>query len=402
MYTVHIIHYTHKVNADGSSPVIIQVQKKRRTLANVFVNQWNDDTKRVIPKSHPNYASINIKISNEYNRIEKLLLNNEFDLQRDFIDYFDNLKTGVVAIQKKEKTFNEIIPLYISSLKSGFSMVGYEARLNYFAREAGVGNLTLSQITKAHMDKFITYMQDKGNKRSTMRTQLKIVRYLSSFAEKGGINPKNPVIHNFSLPIAERSLKGKLNKGELSTFKDFKVVDDKVAEEMKDMFLLAVYLRGMRIGDVIQLRQDYFKDGRLNYESGKNKKLFNIKLIPEALKIVNKYLDGREFLFTFYKHQDSKELSREQNMKKSANHVKAITAYTNRILKEIAGDAKIGKSISTHIARHTFAKMAIESVKDFNLSMDLVGHSNIKEHQLYIREISEAEDLDNAADIIFA
>lgn len=408
MASVTIIHYTHKINSDDTSPIVIQVidgKPKKRTLANVLPEQWDKAKQRVIPKSHPNYGAINIKISNEYNRVEKLILSNSFDLQRDFIEYFDNLKNGTEEIKpvEKQKTFLEIIPFYISSLKSGFSMVGYESRLKYFAREANVENLTLSEITKPHMDAFILFMQSKGNQRSTMRTQLKIVRYLSSFAADNGYGPYpgNPVIHKFALPIAGRSVKAKLDKEELGAFKEFKVLDDTTTLEMQDMFMLAIYLRGMRIGDVIQLRQDYFKDGRLIYESGKNKKLFNIKLIPEALEIVNKYLDGREYLFTFFKHKDNPLFSREQNMKALANHVKSITAYTNKQLKQIAGDAGLTKSISTHIARHTFAKMAIEKVKDFNLSMDLIGHSNIKEHQLYIREISEAEDLDNAADDIF-
>jgi len=46
--------------------------------------------------------------------------------------------------------------------------------------------------------------------------------------------------------------------------------------------------------------------------------------------------------------------------------------------------------------------MAIDKVKDFNLSMDLVGHSNIEEHERYIRELSQDEELDNAADDIFS
>lgn len=408
MPTVQIIHYTPKKNSDGTSPVIILVndgKRYKRTLANVLPAQWDESKKRVKLKSHPNYSVINIKISNEYSRIEGLILSHSFDVQRDFIDYFANLKSGIEVISKDEikpKTFDEIIPLYISSLKSGFSMIGYEARLKYFSREAGVGMLPLSEITKDHMNKFIAFMEGKGNKRSTMRTQLKIVRYLSSFSAANGYSPKNPVIHEFALPIANRSDKTKLNKDELSAFKSVEIKDDPTLSEMKDMFLLAVYLRGMRIGDVIQLRQEYFKNGRLVYESGKNKKLFNMKLIPEALDIVNKYLDGREYLFTFFRHKDNETLSRVENLKALASHIESITSYVNTKIKTIAKDAGITKSISTHIARHTFAKMAIEKVKDLNLSMDLIGHSNLKEHQIYIREISETEDLDNAADDIFS
>lgn len=402
MPSVKIIHYTNKKNSDGTSPVIIQVidgKVYKRTLANVFTNQWDAKNKRVIPRSHSNYATINIRISNEYNRIESLILSDNFQLKRDFVDYFsgkepEQVKTGL--------TFKELIPLYISQLKSGQTMVGYESRLNYFVENSGIGNLRLSEIKKYHMDKFIKFMTDKGNRRSTMRTNLNIVGFLASFAAKQGYDTK-PEAFNFQKPIPERSLKSKLTKDELEAFKAVVLPEGSKIKEIQDMFMLAVYLRGMRIGDVIQLRQDYFKEGRIRYESHKNKKVFNIKLIPEAVEIVNRYLDGREHLFTFFTHQDDVLLSTEQNLKNKARHISNISANVNGKLKIIAekADPKITKNVSTHIARHTFAKMAIEKVKDFNISMDLVGHSNIKEHQLYIREISEAEDLDNAADEIF-
>ena len=400
MPSVKIIHYTNKINSDGTSPVIIQIidgKVYKRTLANVFTNQWNDETKRVIPRSHPNYATINIRISNEYNRIESLILSNTFQLQRDFIDYFDKKETEQ---PKTGLTFKQLIPLYISQLKSGQTMVGYESRLNYFVDNAVIGDLRLSEIKKYHMDKFIKFMTDKGNRRSTMRTNLNIINYVATFAIKHGYDTK-PEALNFQKPIPERSLKNKLTKDELEAFKAVVLPEGSKIKEIQDMFMLAVYLRGMRIGDVIQLRQDYFKEGRIRYESHKNKKVFNIKLIPEAIEIVNRYLDGREHLFTFFNHKDNPALSLERNLKNKAIHISAISANINGKLKIIAEKAKITKNVSFHIARHIFAVLAIAKVKDFNISMDLLGHSNIKEHQLYIREISEAEDLDNAADEIF-
>jgi len=409
MASVHILYYSYTKNSDGTSPIVIQVytdKRIKRTLANVRPDQWDPKQKRVKPKSHPNYAVINIKISNEYNRVEALILNNKFDLKRDFIDYFDNLKAGIdpkTVPVEKPKSFKEIVPLYIASLKSGHSMVGYQARLNYFIRESGIGDIRSSQITKEHIDRFIKFMADKGNKRSTMRTQLKIIRYASTFAEKNGYDSKSAAVHNYPLPIAERSLKLKLNKEELSRFKAVDLSDDPRLQQIQDMFLLAVYLRGMRAGDVIQLRQDYFKNGRIVYESGKTKKMFNIKLIPEATEIVNKYLDGRTYLFTFFKWKENKGFDDETNKKARAKHVSSIETVLNAGLKIIAKEkAGLTKNVSFHIARHIFAKMAIDKVKDFNLSMDLVGHSNIEEHERYIRELSQDEELDNAADDIFS
>lgn len=413
MPTVKIIQYTAKTNTDGTSPIVIQVfdvKKYKRTLANVRPDQWDADKLRVKPKSHPNYATINIKISNEYNRLEKLILNNQFNLQRDFIDHFANLKAGVdpethTPPPVAEKTFKDIIKLYVTHLKSGQSKSAYEIRLNYFIDKATLPeDLRISQITTSHIDKYYAYQVTKGNKPSSIRTNIKIIKFAANFAFKAGYDVMSKDLANYKLPKAGRTIKEKLTIAELAAFARVELKEGSRIKEIQDMFMLAVYLRGMRIGDVIQLKQDYVKTDRVVYVSEKNEKTFNIKLVPEAVQIVNRYLDGREYLFTFFKWKFNETLSADENAIKLAEHIKSITANINGKLKIIAGKAepKITKNVSTHIARHTFAKMAIDKVKDLNISMDLVGHSRLKDHEDYIRELSQDDDLDAAADSIFS
>lgn len=413
MASVKILHYTHKVNTDGTNPVVIQVidgVPKKRTLANVLASQWDEEKGRVKPRSHPNYAAINVLISDEYNRIEKLILNNEFELNRDFVEYFDNKKKKIVSSTPGVKTgytFKEICKLYVSSLKSGFSMLSYESRLKYFIEKSELGNLKSSQITTAHIDKFVKWHRDKGNQNSTIRTNLKIIRFASSFAAKHKYDTRSPDLHEYELPIAENVVKKKLNKQQLESFKSAQIKNENPAlkakgEEVQDMFMLAIYLRGMRIGDVIQIKQECFVKGRYVYNSAKSNAYFDIKLIPAALEIVEKYLDGREYLFHWFNWKPNESLTEEENKKSHAQHIKSITANINKILKSVAKDGGVTVSVNSHLAKHTFGKMAIDKVKDFNKSMDLLGHTTIKAHQTYIREINLADELDAAADDIFS
>lgn len=407
MPSVNIIYYTHKVNSDGSSPVVIQIidgQPKKRTLANVFKHQWNEDALRVKPKTHPNYAAINILISDEYNRIEKLIINGEFDLKRDFIDYFDRKKKKPSKPMEKTTglSFAEIGKLYIKSLNSGASMLTYESRINFFIELNQLGNLKASEITKEHIDKYVKWQRDKGNMDSTIRTNIKIIRFPASFAVKHEYDTMSPHLQTYPLPRAANAIKKKLTKEQVQVFKEVKIDLDKPKikakyEEVQDMFLLAIYLRGMRIGDVIQIKQADFKNGRYFYTSAKSETGFDIKLVPQAQEIVNKHLDGREYLFNWFKWIESPELSNQENKKSRAQHIKTITANINKILKQISKN----NALSTHMAKHTFGKMTIDAVKDINKSMDMLGHTSMAAHQTYIRELSKTEELDNAADKIF-
>jgi len=63
--------------------------------------------------------------------------------------------------------------------------------------------------------------------------------------------------------------------------------------------------------------------------------------------------------------------------------------------------ADIKKPLSSHIARHTFARMAIDKVKNPMVTMELLGHSSLSVHQAYLNDIRKDDQLDNAADEIF-
>ena len=64
------------------------------------------------------------------------------------------------------------------------------------------------------------------------------------------------------------------------------------------------------------------------------------------------------------------------------------TALINKFLKKIGEDAVIDKKISTHIARHTFASIAIKkSNGDINFVQNALKHSNAKITQVYLASL---------------
>lgn len=64
--------------------------------------------------------------------------------------------------------------------------------------------------------------------------------------------------------------------------------------------------------------------------------------------------------------------------------------------------AGIDKSLSSHIARHTFARMAIDKVNNPMITMNLLGHTSLAVHQQYLKDVRNEEVLDDVTDEIFA
>jgi integrase len=72
----------------------------------------------------------------------------------------------------------------------------------------------------------------------------------------------------------------------------------------------------------------------------------------------------------------------------------------NRYLKDIASAAKIGKRITTHTARHTFADIARQKTDNiYNLSKTL-GHSSIKVTEAYLASFDQ-QAVDDTMDSMF-
>jgi integrase/recombinase XerD len=74
----------------------------------------------------------------------------------------------------------------------------------------------------------------------------------------------------------------------------------------------------------------------------------------------------------------------------------SATAYINKNLKKIATKAKIEKNVSFHTSRHTWATRALRKGVTIDKVSKLMGHSAIKETQVYAKIVNS--ELDKAMD----
>lgn len=143
------------------------------------------------------------------------------------------------------------------------------------------------------------------------------------------------------------------------------------ALEYKDIFMLSLYLIGINIKDLLYIIPDQMQNGRLVYHRFKTNRLYDIKIEPEALEILQKYQGSKYLLNCMDRYKDY------LNYLHHINHglKKLGIEYTNG-----KGYDKSTKSIchtlSTYYARHTWATLAYGLGVSKDIISQALGHSN--------------------------
>ncbi|MFN9582288.1 MAG: tyrosine-type recombinase/integrase, partial [Bacteroidota bacterium] len=148
----------------------------------------------------------------------------------------------------------------------------------------------------------------------------------------------------------------------------------------------AMYSAGIRIRDLMQLKWNNIQGEFLSYGMSKNHKGQLIKLLPEALKILNEYKPKKpkqtDYIFPILKNN----IQYDRDSLGSA--IRSYTALINYKLKQLADIAEIEVNLTTHISRHTFATIASrKGIDSYNLQK-LLRHSSLKQTENYLEQLN--------------
>lgn len=380
---------TTKSNADGSNQIILEYRingdRIRRVLDRCVITDWDSKNKRV--KSRNKRADIiNNMLSKELAAAE----NNVYEIKsgiRSIADVFGS---------KEKVTLKNAIDKELIRLEKNF-MSGFYDKTRAIEKQIPDTNVALDDIDKKWFDKMIMIFTELGNTGGTIQKKIKLIRGLIGRYSESGIKKE---VKNVRVPT-QKALKVKLTAEELGKIETLNLPDGEQIDAVRDIFLLQVYLRGIRVGDILQAKTEEFKEGRFTYKADKTEKILTIKLIPKACAIVEKYAGRYKRLFPLFIWEPSKTATPFANERARLKHKEVCTTIVNKHLKVIAAMCGISKNLTSHIARHTFARMAIDKINNPMITMELLGHSSLSVHQAYLNDIRKDDVLDAATDEIF-
>ena len=395
------LELSSKKNSNGLYEIYIRVQdnlgKKKRIKANCAItkNQFKSKNHNFNwVRNHPNAKKINADLKlqlEEYNDVLLMSETQKKSVTPEYIIYKKNKKTDV-------PTLNQYIEIKMSQMLEYNQRKGYTQVLNNwlnYTNEKKLGNLDFKQIDVQILKGFENFLFKKGLSSGTVYGNLKRIRTCFNMAIKEQIiSVGDYIFRAYTMPKVKATQKEKLTIEELKLFISQQYEDGSLIKTTQQLFLLAFNLAGVRIEDVLTLKWENVKKERIEYVMSKTGAINSFQITPQIKLILDYFKSikshGAKLIIPIMNEEiaNLKSSKDEAENEKYKKEIGRKTSLVNKFLKKIGEDALIEKKISTHIARHTFASIAIKkSNGDINFVQNALKHSNAKITQVYLASL---------------
>lgn len=340
------------------SPLKLAIRNKNTSSfiglgISLLPSQWDARTEKVI--SHPRRASYNAYISQRrldaQDIILELMRNGKID-SMSASDIKKHIEKTLSPNEEEEQkgTLVDSFLKFISEKGNPRTKEVYEytlSRIHKFCPDADL--LNFEDVTKEWLTSFENFLSQTSPSKNARNIHLRNIRAVFNYGIDNELTTAYP-FRKFKIrgvPTAKRSL----TVEQLRLLFNFPI--EPFQEQYLDMFKLIFLLIGINTIDLFRLKPDNLQNGRLTYIRAKTGRMYDIKVEPEAMEIINKYR-GKNYLINV--------LDRYDNYKDYAKRLNDNLKHIGEVKRVGLGGKKvitpIFPSLTTYYARHTWATLA--------------------------------------------
>jgi len=400
-----------KKKQNGSFPVCLRIthQRKRKYFylyKDAISKEWNSEQSR-FRKNYPNHKAENQVLLSFESKANKIIRNFVIDDIPFSLDAFEDHFLQKTKNNLLKDYFQSVIDQFTQAEKFGTALPN-KTTLNLILEFTSTSRnnqdkLKLSDVNYKFLTDFEHYLRTKRNcKDTTIGVYMRTLRAVLNRAIREGILKKE------SYPFDEYRLSERLNTQvakraiDKSKIKEIEALDlERGSKEhfAQSVFLFSYYTRGMNFVDIANLTKDNIQGDRLMYIRQKTGKPFNMKLYPQALEIIEYYLNSDQYKgdFIFPIFDNSIHKTPEQKFHRNKTALKEVNKHLRKIAELINVE---GLKLTTYVSRHTYATTLKKSGKPISLISEALGHGSEKVTQAYLKSF-EHEELDEADKNIF-
>ena len=256
------------------------------------------------------------------------------------------------------------------------TIVSYETDLrdfeNYISRQ--YGEMPLKNISHGFIRGWLARLKEQGMSSKSLNRKISSLRSFFKYNLRTGnmkatpmatvVSPKNA--RRLPAFLKEQDTK-ELMKTLSGSVENWKTLNAK-------MLIVLLYNTGMRISELINLREDQLDLGRSQIKVlGKGNKE---RIIPVSKELVRDIDEYRQFKKKEFEKTDNVLMVTEKGRR-------MYPKYAYLLVNKYLSDAGTLDKKSPHVLRHTFATHLMNGGADLNAVKELLGHSSLASTQVY-------------------
>ena len=360
-------------------------QRKLRWIStdyHVYPEEWNAGKSSVIVSNSNNRQAhlqlIQSQIDWEMKQMQCIIHDKEMDGVSYSVDDLANEIQQLPTSQSVFMFFRQQI-----AKKEQMQCVGtknnYTNAVNRFIEFRNQKDLTFSQMTADMMEMYQAWLWNRGVGQNTVSFYLRTLRTLHHKAVEAGQATSNDIFAHVQTANV-RTAKRAISIKDIRKIEKLELQIGSSIDKARDLFLLSFYLRGMAFVDMAFLKKSDLKCGMVSYNRRKTHQNLNIEWIKPMQAIIDKYAEQTKDSPYMLPILTGKETSPYTQYRK-------VEYNTNYNLKKIGKMIGLKIPLTTYVARHTWASIALHMNIPIATISEGMGHNSYKTTQIYLESI---------------
>ena len=258
----------------------------------------------------------------------------------------------------------------------------------------------LSDITTKHIRHFMLSLKRRGNKETYINSHLKLLRSFFTWLEDEGYNDTNPtvgvkffkekkvVIKTFT----DEEVLRMINVAGVYKYNNRKVNTEftRFITQRNKLIIMLLADTAIRVNELCTIKNDDIYKDRILIREGKGNKERFVYLSNAVIAQMMKYNRTRKNNF--------EDVVIDDNLILSKNGTKTMPLDIQVVIKKLGKEANVRKEIrcSPHTLRHYSAQTLLKNGVDVYSVSRILGHSNTKITEVYLRSLETDEVLINS------
>ncbi len=249
----------------------------------------------------------------------------------------------------------------------------YGADLKRFVKFIKESGLDHRNLERREMRSWVSWLHSQGLSQRSVARNLSSVRSFYRFLKKRGVVKKDP-----SRLVSYPKLPKPLPKA-LSVEEVMQVLEEGEESLLERAVVELLYSTGLRVSELVSLNLDSvdFSRGELRV-LGKGNKERRVLMGSKAAEVLKAYLKERSVIAV-------KKGVTHDALFLSNRGTRLSTTTVRRIINRGTKRVGLGKRVTPHMLRHSFATHMLEGGADLRVIQELLGHSNLSTTQIYTK-----------------